>query len=262
MSLYTKLKRKIARSLFRPYHLHKEYMGEKFDFYVGSFEGSLWYGKHRDRLILDTSTELQWIKDNIQPGDIFADIGAHHGYFALLFSKWVGPAGKVFSIECHPENFQILQRNFALNALENVEAHMLAVGSCKGVINIANDSSGIVRGREVRKGDIQVPLDTLDHYFAEKEIFPTFLKLDIEGGELEALKGMTAILSRRPKLALEVHNFAVPDPVQHIEQIYSFISPYKTAFFQEEPGKPIQPIDLKNRLAELIHCSNPHLYLC
>src|SRR6266511_250521 len=97
---------------FRPYAVEKEYNGFRFRFYVGTREGQEWYGKFVDtRLYKPVARELTWLASAAKPGDIVADVGAHHAYFTLLLSHWVGDEGMVYAFECLPENAEIAERN-------------------------------------------------------------------------------------------------------------------------------------------------------
>ena len=62
----------------------------------------------------------RWIRRTLRRGDTFVDVGANIGYFALLASKSVGPAGRVVAIEASPTICASLQRNVASNGARNV----------------------------------------------------------------------------------------------------------------------------------------------
>jgi hypothetical protein len=109
------------------------------------------------------------------------DVGGQHGYDALVFAKLAGPEGRVVSFDCEPSAVAEMERNFAANpALANKVTPRLAfVGTGAGCLSIDE---------------------------AAREYFqPTFIKLDIEGGEVDALRGASEALRQRPSLLIEVH---------------------------------------------------------
>src|SRR5271168_535718 len=72
---------------------------------------------------------LAAVTSNITPGMTVIDVGAHIGYYTLLFAKTAGPSGRVISFEPLPQNFALLQENIGLNHLDNVLALPQAVFS-------------------------------------------------------------------------------------------------------------------------------------
>src|SRR3982751_5258110 len=74
---------------FRPHVLDKQHDGFRFRFYIGTREGQEWYGRFVDtRLYKPVRAELAWLARAAAPGDVVADVGAHHAYFALLLAHW------------------------------------------------------------------------------------------------------------------------------------------------------------------------------
>jgi FkbM family methyltransferase len=63
-----------------------------------------------------------FITAKLRPGDTFVDLGANIGYFSLLASKIVGPAGSVIAVEASPQTFGLLKANLGRNHCENVTA--------------------------------------------------------------------------------------------------------------------------------------------
>jgi FkbM family methyltransferase len=144
----------------------------------------------------------------VQPGMTVVDAGAHIGYFSLLAARRVGPGGRVYAFEPAPENFELLARNIALNAYRNVVPVRKAVSDHEGVEtfflhpdSVAHSLLAETFGRP--HAAIQVETTTLDHFFATQGWPPIHLvKLDIEGGEPEALDGMAKLLARNRGLQL------------------------------------------------------------
>jgi FkbM family methyltransferase len=187
-----------GRAFFKPYVIHKHMEGEEFDFLIGDRVGRAWYDY--ESVNNPRWLEMRFIRTHvIQPGDVVLECGGHHGCSAILLSRWVGAHGKVISFEPSAENCDIFEKNIRLNAIANVELHRKAVGAEEGVIVFDESESGI---NPAGRGGASVPVVTLDSF---SHVNPTLLKIDIEGFELEALKGARTILAGRPKLALEIH---------------------------------------------------------
>ncbi|MCH9627866.1 MAG: hypothetical protein S4CHLAM2_15130 [Chlamydiales bacterium] len=260
------VRRKLHSFLFSPYILEPALSDCPFRFYVGSFEGSLWYGKHRylsrwRESFSPFAHELQWIEKIIQREDIVADIGAHLGFFALFFSQWVGNKGKVFSFECNPKNYSFLKKNIELNHCSNVHLEHCAVGEKEGAVDVPADSSGLFCKTKFPK-DIPVQMISLDYYFLSKNVVPTVIKVDVEGYELEVLKGSQTILKNKPKLFIELHNFLFAEPMSRLEEIFELVKHYKHCFIQESACDQEQPIALtRSQLAHISSLPNPHLTL-
>ena len=134
----------------------------------------------------------------LQPGGVFIDVGANIGYFTLLAAARVGPQGRVVAFEPNPDNCELLAESIRANGFENITVHPYAVGdrprdsllAAGGVISNghildAPPAAAPVyrRVRVVRADDHLRDLPTVD-----------VVKIDIEGGEPRALRGMTDLV--------------------------------------------------------------------
>ncbi len=138
------------------------------------------------------------------PGMIVADVGANWGYFTLVCANRVGRTGRVIALEPHPRLASMLAENVASNGLSQVEVHRVAAGAAaesKGFV--AFDEQGgnwgvsrAAQGSEVPDFETEaVALDALlDDRRADRI---DLVKIDIEGAEGEAIRGMAAGLERR-----------------------------------------------------------------
>lgn len=137
----------------------------------------------------------------IKPGDTCLDIGANIGYFSFKMARACGDKGKVYAFEPSPEIFQALSHNIQLNPTLPVEAHPVALSSkCMqvGYVRPPKDNSG--NGRVVHHSDHDCPYIvqaiTLDAFMQENNISSAkFLKIDIEGSEMEMLRGAQQALT-------------------------------------------------------------------
>ena len=160
-------------------------------------------------------------------GDIVVDIGAAFGFYTIISSKRVGAQGKVVAIEAHPGNFEMLNRNIKLNQLTNVIPLNYAVYSKETKLKLYNNYS-IMHERigERTTKFVEANANTLDYILQQQQqvIHVNWIKIDVEGAELEVLKGAQNVLSKSKDIVLliEVHG---PDnyiPIIEFLNLYSF----------------------------------------
>jgi FkbM family methyltransferase len=166
-------------------------------------------------------------------GDIVIDIGANIGRYTIISSKRVGTKGKVVAIEAHPGNFEILNRNIKLNQLTNIIPLNYAAYSKETKIKlyVPDEESGytIYHTLMERTGKkfVEVNANTLDYLLQLNEIRQeevNWIKIDVEGAELEVLKGATNVLSKSKDIALliEVHGQNNYRPLVEFLSSYNF----------------------------------------
>ena len=171
---------------FEPYAIRKHVGGIRFDFLICDRLAEQWY-RHADTL----GHELEFTSAMVSPGDIVFEVGAHHGFTTILLAHWVGRKGKVLAFEASPHNARILKKNIRLNGLRNVIVVGNAVGAHVGWVGISDDyCASIVRGGEALRWVRMTYLDKYSH------LSPDLLKLDVEGFEIEVLRGAKTILNR------------------------------------------------------------------
>jgi FkbM family methyltransferase len=150
----------------------------------------------------------------IRPGMRVLDIGAHIGYFTLLAARAVGQSGSVYAFEPDPANFRFLSHNAALNGVEDVvTAVPQAVAGTSGVrpffSNRKNSVMSSFWGGGKHDGALRVECTTVDDFVGPERI--DVVKLDVEGAEVDALRGMRRTLTeaRRPVLIVECNPTAL-----------------------------------------------------
>lgn len=155
------------------------------------------------------------IKSNLSPGSTFFDIGANVGWFTLLATKIVGPSGQVYSFEPSPEIYTRLSEN--VRALKNVHTFQYGIGNKDGELEFASQgaswsASFVEAVTEINKNflpdtpirKIRVEIRKIDNLLSQTKR-PDLVKIDVEGFELEVLKGATNLLSQLPVLIVEIH---------------------------------------------------------
>ena len=144
-----------------------------------------------------------------KPGDIAFDVGAGVGDTTLVLSKLVGHDGRVVAIEAHPETYAWLSRTCALNDLPNVTTLQVAASDREGSLLMSDESSISNTLLTTQDGrDLEVPGRTIDGIASELGIESIdFLKMNIEGAERLALRGMERMIRRTRHVCISCHDF-------------------------------------------------------
>lgn len=148
--------------------------------------------------------ERKLLRRTLSPGDVAVDVGANIGIYTQLLSRWVGPTGLVHSFEPSPKNFGRLQS--ATRKLANVRLSQSAVGeSSRRTTLYVSDKLNVDHRAYLPEGDSRhtVPIEmiALDDYFKPGERVD-LIKMDIQGYELQALRGANRVLADNPGIKL------------------------------------------------------------
>jgi FkbM family methyltransferase len=150
---------------------------------------------------------------HIHPGGVVYDIGANMGFFSLIAARLVGPNGQVNAFEPVSENVRCIRENANLNRFANVQTYEVAVGNNAGAAELlltnwdggsTLNTSSVKPSEPVAKREVEVI--AIDSFIGAKNLrSPTFIKIDVEGLELEVLRGMSEILKTvQPIILFEV----------------------------------------------------------
>jgi FkbM family methyltransferase len=164
-------------------------------------------------------------------GAVFWDVGAHCGFFSLLASRLVGDSGQVVAFEPMPENNARLRRGVAANRSANVEVvdHAVAESADKRSLAAHTQSTmwALVPGREAE--GVPVECTTLDDELDRRGTPPDLVKIDVEGAELDVLRGARTLLeTARPTLLVEFHGDEL------IEEARELLPGYELRFLGEK----------------------------
>ena len=157
---------------------------------------------------------------HLRNDDVVVDIGAHVGLFTLRAAKKVR---LVVAIEPHPLNYRLLTLNVALNKLENVIPVKLALSHYSGKAKLyVGKGSGThtLKGKpqQLESGDtIEVKVETLDRLVNELRLDKvSFIKIDVEGAELDVLKGSEKVLRANNELFLAIAAYHYPQEAYEV----------------------------------------------
>jgi FkbM family methyltransferase len=143
----------------------------------------------------------------VKPGHTVYDIGANVGFYTLLASRLTWPGGRVIAFEPWGPNLAFLRRHVEMNRLANVTVMSAAVGERPGTLRFAPGIAGSL-GHLSASGTIEVPVVGIDAFVAAGTAPPPdVIKMDIEGGEVDALRGAANVLATaKPVLFLATHS--------------------------------------------------------
>jgi FkbM family methyltransferase len=185
---------------------------------------------------------LEWFNKNVAVGETWLDIGAHYGYTAIALCELVGGGGRVFAFEPMVATAGCLSRTRALNRLQQLTVIAMALDDhddlttkslpqVRGMID-----SGLVRG-DFEEVFLAGGLD-----WAWRRLAPMSgaegapihgVKIDVQGMEIEVLRGMRQTLSRwKPKLAVELHQGVSRQQLLDVLANVGY----------PQPGYPIEPL--------------------
>lgn len=201
-----------------------------------TLHGVTFYLDEGDNLLLSVGMKpepetTQYFKNNVKEGDVFVDVGAHIGYYTVLASQLVGEKGRVIAFEPDEENFKVLKKN--TENLGNVVLYNCAVSDFTGKASFfLADRSGnhsLIQNKD-RIKQTRVKVLKLDDYVKKAD----WVKIDVQGAELEVLKGMQRLLkNKKMVLVVELEVEEGKEKPLHYEYLLSL-------------GYSVKRVDFKN----------------
>lgn len=189
----------------------------------------------------------------LKPDSVFVDIGANTGYFSLL-AACQATRGRVIAFEPVSFLYNALQANVALNKFDNIEMVKLALGEKEEnrIIYLSgpdNEGMSSLSQPENYSGKSEmVKVSTLDKWTAYKEIKKIdVIKIDVEGSELSALKGMKETISRfHPYIIIELNPHTLNYFSLTPADVLSFVSEISYEPFILSEKQPLEKLENKN----------------
>jgi len=202
---------------------------------ASTFDRNLYLWMHR--LGLMGAAEREVLGYLVRPGMVVLDVGANMGLYSLLLAQLVGPAGRVVSFEPDPDLFSLLRGNCAANGATNVESHHLALGRRpermllhRPALNSGDTHLGSAGAAGFRP-PVEVDVASLDSLMPG--LRPDFIKVDVQGWELEVLRGMEGTLRAAENVGvfLEICPKWLRRAGESPEEIYRFVRGLGFRFF-------------------------------
>jgi FkbM family methyltransferase len=188
-------------------------------------------------LTLTQPNVIRWMDEYLHPGDSFFDVGANCGWLSIRAARRVGRGGRVIAFEPSPIMVDLLRYHRSVNGLPQITIVPKAVSNSDGeapffLLNqgfsfrsssaIESDVLPFVLPEEKQR--ITVPAVTLDRYCVDSHLWPTMLKIDVEGAELLVLEGSREVLLQsKPVVIIGVHPYWLPAG-QDADQIFALLA--------------------------------------
>lgn len=161
---------------------------------------------------------FDFLRREIQPGQVVVDVGAFLGTYAILEARRVGAAGRVVAFEPSPDTFGLLVRHLEMNRLRppQIEARHAAVGASEGPRQLMTWDDEPYRNMIAPEGapGLTVASVTLDGVCASWTRLPDWIRMDVQGQEFDVLRGARELLHAargRLRIVAEMHPEQWPD---------------------------------------------------
>jgi FkbM family methyltransferase len=146
------------------------------------------------------------LREETKPGMTVVDVGANVGVYTGLFSKSVGPHGKVIALEPSPSNWRALCKAASMNLWNNVELHQMAAADRSGHMrfecSVFNSGNNALSTDYPSGEGLEVEVAPLDSIVAGRKVH--FIKIDVQGWEASVLRGARRTLSENRPLSVRV----------------------------------------------------------
>jgi FkbM family methyltransferase len=200
-------------------------------------------------------------------GQTIYDVGGDQGIYTLFFASRVGDQGRVVTFEPNPESHRRIIANVELNQFHNVEVRHLGLGAQKGKLTFVFPAGEPARGsadagiqaqilQEKDSRTIEIEVNSLDDEVAAAGLpLPDLVKIDVEGLEMDVLRGMKEMLShRRPNLFIEVHGADTQSKDDNARQVVKFLLDAGYSVFHVESKQSITQTNIETARQGHIYC--------
>ena len=193
------------------------------------------------------ASSTRQFREELGPGMVLLEVGANIGYYALIATQHIRPAGRIVALEPSPVSLKSLQENLELNNVEDmVDVYPFAAGSQSGHLPFYMVSKRNLSGFINREGpgidlvsEIVVKVTPVDDFLRTLDVTIDYFRMDLEGFEIEVVKGMCETLTAVPGPAggfIEVHSRLLNEngfsARLFLEQMEAFGYHVKTARFR------------------------------
>tara|TARA_R110002020_G_scaffold367683_1_gene579526 strand:+ start:14066 stop:15325 length:1260 start_codon:yes stop_codon:yes gene_type:complete len=189
----------------------------------------------------------------LRPGNVAIDVGASLGMHTIAMANAVGPGGHVDAFEAEPRLMPVLNRTTATNGMHHVSLHACAIGSHDGEVSfnvaqtIGHSSLYDLGSESLVREKITVAMKMLDTAIAS-DADVNLIKIDVEGAELDVIRGAKRILSQSTDCAIVAE--CGPSHLRRIhvslqDWIGEFTSLGYEGYTIQEPGGHIDPLNMQ-----------------
>jgi len=215
-----------------------KFFAKIFPFYI-SVNGVKVYYNSMDRMVAAClwkfgyleGYELSLFHSCLKPGQMMLDIGANMGVYSLTASSVIGDLGKIIAFEPDEDNFKIFSKSVLKNNFKNIELVPFAVSDKEETIffetHSLNSGNHQIRKEKTLKDQKSIEAICLDNFLPANQKID-IIKIDIQGAEYFAFKGMKQLIADNPHVIVfseywskGLRNMGI-DPSQYIKLLKSF----------------------------------------
>lgn len=217
---------------------------------------------------VDETLETRFLRSLNLAGKTVYDIGGFEGVLTLFFAR---KAREVITFEPNPRNYRHCVENVRLNNLANVRVLNRGVSSAAGELEMIydplmpgaasanNEIRQQIQGSVKTAQTLRIPVGMLDSDIQALDLpAPEFIKIDIEGMELDALQGMSRTLAAyHPQLFIELHGAEMPDKVERATGVIKLLEEHGYKIYDVENAIYVTAKAVKAPPPSHIFCSPP-----
>lgn len=205
--------------------------------------------------------DLDGLRPFIRPGSWVVDVGAHVGFFAVRFGKWVSEGGGVIAIEPEERNFLQLERTIKRLGLENVFPVQMAAADVTGQGQLRINKYHFGDHRLEEGGGVDIPVTTVDDLVAGKgRPNVSLIKIDVQGCEARVLEGARRTIEEfRPAMFIEFDDELLLRQGSSVEAMCALITGLGYRMYQL--GSKIKPMPAEE-IIKMVVRKGYHDFLC
>jgi len=222
-----------------PYKKRYNFLDTEFDFWIPDSTGKQWY----DHNFWEQAVELITIKEMLDANDSIIEFGVHYGFLAVFICKNLNEFGKYLGVELLPKAALYSQAQLSLNNLNSTCRVINAAGAeTNKKIYCRYDDGGNAFIKRSNDESLIVDAITGDSLLEEQGKVD-FLKIDVEGYEVQVLEGCKEILKSLPKIAIELHLESITQYQRVVDDVFKIIpiENYEGKYFWNSGGDYIRP---------------------
>ena len=201
------------------------FAGVKTTFLTKDYYSKSWFYPRYDNGRYHEPAVTQMLVKDFQQKKVFLDIGAHLGFYTCIAAK-IMEDGEAIGFEMDERCADLAMNNVAINYLNNAIIHNTAVASQPSRVRYKKNTrpdAGLSIDPNIQDNFIEVYATSIDTYCEDYELTPDLIKIDVEGAEMEVLKGMENTFKHPLKIYIELHEKLLPKFNTSIKEVIAFL---------------------------------------
>lgn len=183
--------------------------------------------------------DLLWRHYRPQTGDVVVDVGAGHGGETYFLASMVGASGRVIAVEAAPVPYRALDGLVELNHWAHVVPLQVALADQPGEVLISDDDENWIEANVYSGKGVRVRATTFDEMCATHGIKTVdWVKMNIEGAEKEALRGMEKMAPHVRHMTIACHDFLGTEWGRSMDEVVGWLAEHGFTSKVRGEGEP------------------------